>query len=70
METALILYTQDEVTEASRLLIEMRENCYFKKDGQTYDDPDRMKKYKALNIALDAIGRMEVLHTCPPKSYD
>ena len=70
METALILYTQDEVTEASRLLIEMRENCYFKKDGQIYDDPDRMKKYKALNIALDAIGRMEVLHTCPPKSYD
>ena len=58
METASILYTQEEVTEASRLLLEMRENCYFRKDGQTYDDPERMAKYKALNIALDAIGRM------------
>lgn len=70
METASILYTQEEVTEASRMLLLMRENCFFKKDGQAYDDPERMKKYKALNIALDAIGRMGVLHTCPPKSYD
>lgn len=44
METASILYTQEEVTEASRMLLLMRENCFFKKDGQTYDDPERMKK--------------------------
>lgn len=70
METASILYTQEEVTEATRLLLEMRENCYFCKEGQAYNDHKRMAKYKALNIALDALGRMEVLHTCPPKSYD
>lgn len=70
METAHIMYTDEEITEATQMLLDMRENCYFCKDGQTYDDPDRMKKYKALKIALDAIGRMEVLHTYSPKSYN
>ena len=54
-ETMHVMYTKDEVEEATKLLLEMRDNCI---NGDKYDDPLREKKYKAINIAIDAIGRM------------
>ena len=56
-ETSHVMYTEEEVMEATRLLLDMRDNCI---NGNNYDDPLREKKYKALNIAMDAIGRMPV----------
>lgn len=60
-ETMYGAYTSDEITEACRLLLEMRENCLRNPvhgEGE-YNDPKRLAKAKALNIALDAIDRME-----------
>ena len=56
-ETCHVMYTEEEVMEATRLLLNMRDNCI---SANNYHDPLREKKYKALNIAMDAIGRMPV----------
>lgn len=47
---------EEKLTEAYRLLIEMRDNCVKHADDQ-YDDPKREAKYEALNIAMAAMGR-------------
>lgn len=47
-------YTDEEITEATRLLLEMRDNCVCK-DTDKYDDPLRKEKYNALNMAIDGL---------------
>lgn len=47
---------EEKLTEAYRLLLEMRENCAKHADDQ-YDDPKREAKCEALNIAMAAMGR-------------
>lgn len=47
---------EEKLTEAYRLLLEMRENCAKHADDQ-YDDPKREAKCEALNIAIAAMGR-------------
>lgn len=59
MEISTPTYTYKELTGATRLLENMRDNC-IKKDTDTYDDPDRERKYEALNIAIDAIKKLPV----------
>lgn len=48
------VYTEEEITEATRLLLQMRDNC-VKKDTDEYDDPLRKDKYNALNMAIDGL---------------
>lgn len=47
---------EEKLTEAYRLLLEMRDNCVKHADDQ-YDDPKREAKREALNIAITAMGR-------------
>lgn len=47
---------EEKLTEAYRLLLEMRDNCVKHADDK-YDDPKRKAKYEALNIAMAAMGR-------------
>ena len=47
-------YTKEEITEATKLLLQMRDNC-IKKDTDKYDDPLRKEKYNALNMAIDGL---------------
>lgn len=44
-----------DLTEITRLLLEMRENC-IPKTGDAYEDPNRAEKYDALNAAIDLIN--------------
>lgn len=57
MEILTSAYTYEELTGATRLLENMRDNC-VKNDTDAYDDPDRGRKYEALSIAIDAIGKL------------
>lgn len=59
MEILTSTYTYEELTGATRLLENMRDNC-VKNDTNAYDDPDRGRKYEALSIAIDAIGKLPV----------
>lgn len=59
MEILTPTYTYEKLTGATRLLENMRNNC-IKKDTDAYDDPDRERKYEALNIAIDAIKKPPV----------
>ena len=54
MVTMTRAYTDEEITEATRLLLEMRDNCGCK-DTDKYDDPLRKEKYNALNMAIDGL---------------
>jgi hypothetical protein len=54
MVTMTSAYTDEEITEATRLLLEMRDNC-IRKDTDKYDDPLRKYKYNALNMAIDGL---------------
>ena len=47
-------HTKEELTEAARLLLQMRDNC-IPHDGDAYDDPLREAKYRSLTIAISAI---------------
>jgi hypothetical protein len=44
-----------DLTEITRLLLKMRDNC-VRKEGEAYDDPERKEKYDALNDAIDLIN--------------
>ena len=59
MEILTSAYTYEELTGATRLLENMRDNC-VKNDTDAYDDPNRERKYEALNIAIDAIKKLPV----------
>lgn len=59
MEILTPTYTYEELTGATRLLENMRDNC-IKKYTDTYDDPYRERKCEALNIAIDAIRNLPV----------
>ena len=52
-----------DLTQITRLLHEMRENCALRKEGEAYDDPKRMEKYDALNAAIDLINNPSLLVT-------
>ena len=52
-----------DLTQITRLLLEMRENCALRKEGEAYDDPKRMEKYDALNAAIDLINNPSQLVT-------
>ena len=54
MVTMTRAYTDEEITEATRLLLKMRDNC-VRKNTDKYDDPLRKEKYNALNMAIDGI---------------
>ena len=54
MAELTIAYTEEEITEATRLLLQIRDNC-IKKDTDKYDDPLRKDKYNALNMAIDGL---------------
>ena len=54
MEELTKAYTKEEITEATKLLLQMRDNC-VKKDTDKYDDPLRKEKYNALNMAIDGL---------------
>lgn len=49
-----------DLTEITKLLLEMRENC-IPKDGDAYEDPNRAEKYDALNAAIDLINNPSML---------
>jgi hypothetical protein len=49
-----------DLTETTRLLLEMSENC-IPKDGNAYEDPNRAEKYDALNAAIDLINNPSLL---------
>ena len=55
-------YTAEEYTEACMLLLEMRDNCLKTYGENEYSDPKKEQKAKALNIALDAIDRIDWKH--------
>lgn len=59
---AYVEYTAEEYTEACRLLLEMRDNCLKTYGENEYSDPKKEQKAKALNIALDAIDRIDWKH--------
>ena len=40
-----------DLTQITRVLLEIRDNC-VPKDGEAYDDPKRMEKYDALKAAI------------------
>ena len=48
-------YKKVDLTEITRLLLNMRDNC-VQKENETYDDPLRRKKLDALNYAIDVIN--------------
>ena len=54
MVTMTRAYTDEEITEATRLLLKMRDNC-VRKYTDKYDDTLRKDKYNALNIAIDGL---------------
>ena len=54
MVTMTRAYTDEEITEATRLLLKMRDNC-VRKNTDKYDDPLRKDKYNALNMAIDGL---------------
>lgn len=49
-----------DLTEITRLLLEMRDNC-VPKAGDAHDDPKRTEKYDALNAAIDLINNPSML---------
>lgn len=51
-----------DLTQITRILLEMRDNC-VPKDGEAYDDPKRMEKYDAINSAIDLINNPSLLVT-------
>ena len=51
-----------DLTQITRVLMEIRDNC-VPKDGEAYDDPKRMEKYDALNAAIDLINNPSQLVT-------
>lgn len=59
----LMMKKNYDLTQITRLLLEMRENCALKKEGEAYDDPKRMEKYDAINSAIDLINNPSLLVT-------
>ncbi len=63
-----------DLTEITRLLLKMRENC-VPKDGDAYEDQDRAKKYDALNDAIYLINNPSMVQKWksvkdePPKEW-
>ena len=63
-----------DLTEITRLLLEMRENC-IPKAGNAYEDPNRAEKYDALNAAIDLINNPSMVQKWksvkdePPKEW-
>lgn len=51
-------YKAEDIALAKRLIAEMRDNCR-RKPTDKYDDPKREQKHHALNIAMDALNRLE-----------
>ena len=51
-----------DLTQITRVLLEIRDNCVLK-DGEAYDDPKRMEKYDALNAVIDLINNPSQLVT-------
>lgn len=49
-----------DLTEITKMLLKMRSNC-IRKDGDTYDDPEREAKYAALNDAITLINNPSLL---------
>ena len=49
-----------DLTEITRLLLQMRDNC-VPKAGDAYEDPERAEKYDALNAAIDLINNPSLL---------
>lgn len=59
----LMMKKNYDLTQITRLLLEMRENCALRKEGEAYDDPKRMEKYDAINSAIDLINNPSLLVT-------
>ena len=59
----LMMKKNYDLTQITQLLLEMRENCALKKEGEAYDDPKRMEKYDAINSAIDLINNPSLLVT-------
>ena len=51
-----------DLTQITRVLLEIRDNC-VPKDGEAYDDPKRMVKYDVLKAAIDMINNPSQLVT-------
>lgn len=59
----LMMKKNYDLTQITRLLLEMRENCALRKEGEAYDYPKRMEKYDAINSAIDLINNPSLLVT-------
>ena len=59
----LMMKKNYDLTQITQLLLEMRENCALKKEGEAYDDPKRKEKYDAINSAIDLINNPSLLVT-------
>lgn len=53
-----------DLTQITRMLLEMRDNC-VPKDGDLYDDPKRKEKYEALKAAIDLINNPSQMINMP-----
>lgn len=62
MDNAMVQKNYD-LTQITKMLLEMRENCVSRKEGDAYDDPKRNEKYNALNDAIDLINNPSLLVT-------
>lgn len=59
----LMMKKNYDLTQITRLLLETRENCALRKEGEVYDDPKRMEKYDAINSVIDLINNPSLLVT-------
>lgn len=49
-----------DLTEITRLLLKMRDNC-VQKEGEMYNDPERQEKYEALEDAITLLHNPSML---------
>ena len=56
----LLVKKNYDLTEITRLLLKLRDNC-VPKEGDAYEDPERAEKYDALNAAIDLINNPSLL---------
>ena len=53
-----------DLTQITRMLLEVRDNC-VPKDGEAYDDPKREEKYEALKAVIDLINNPSQMINMP-----
>lgn len=50
-----------DLTEITKMLLKMRDNC-VRKDNEAYDDPERETKHAVLNDVIDIVNNPSLLN--------